>query len=157
MPPHFENYFTKRASLLGEVLFYHLTLEALLTEILKRNSGGPGELKLKKLMFAKKAEECLKLGKITPKMHVAVLALNKVRNQYAHELGHEITFEAALALAKICGEAGAGFTDGVDGCNVNQAKALGYETLDLLNETFRNTFFEVACSQGEEQWLEFTS
>jgi hypothetical protein len=157
MTPHFENYFTERASLLGEVLFYHLTLEALLTEIIKRDSNAPIESKLKKMMFSKKADECLKLGKLSPELHGAVLGLNKVRNQYAHELGYEISFDAALALAKVCGEAGAEFTDGVDGCNVDQAKALGYETLDLLNETFRNTFFEVAYRQGEEQWLEFTS
>ena len=86
-----------------------------------------------------------------------MLALNKVRNKYAHELGYEISFEAALKLAKVCGEAGAEFTDSVDGCTIEQAKELGYNTLDLLNETFRNTFFEVAYYQGEEPWLEFTS
>ncbi|MGY6125470.1 hypothetical protein ACW9YV_08245 [Paraburkholderia strydomiana] len=87
---HFENYFTERASLLGEFLFYHLTLEALLTEVLKRDPSGPSESNLKKLTFFKKSEECLKLGKITRELHVAVIALNKVRNQYAHELGFEI-------------------------------------------------------------------
>ena len=99
----------------------------------------------------------MNLGKLNPKLHGAVIALNKVRNQYAHELGYEISFESALALAKLCGDAGAEFTDGVDGCTVDQAKGLGYETLGLLNEIFRNTFFEVANRQGEEQWLEFTS
>jgi hypothetical protein len=157
MTPHFENYFTEHASLLGEVLFFHLTLEALLTEIIKRDSGAMAESKLNKIMFAKKADECLKLGRLSPELHEAVLALNKVRNQYAHELGYEISFDAALGLAKVCGKAGAEFTDGVDRCTIDQAKELGYDTLDLLNEAFRNTFFEVAYQQGEEPWLEFTS
>ena len=157
MKPHFENYFIERASLLGEVLFYHLTLEALLTEIIKRGSNAPTESKLRKLMFAKKADECLRLGKLSAGLHGAVLALNKVRNMYAHELGFEVTFDAALELARVCGEAGADFTDGVDRCTTDEAKKLGYDTLGLLNETFRNTFFEVAGYQGEDEWLEFTA
>ncbi|MDG0853057.1 hypothetical protein [Roseateles puraquae] len=157
MKPHFENYFIDRASLLGEVLFYHLTLEALLTEIIRRSPNAPAESKLGKLMFAKKADECLRLGKLSKELHTAVMALNRVRNKYAHELGFEISFDAALALAKLCGEAGADFTDGVDGCTAAEAKTLGYDTFSLLNETFRNTFFEVACYQGEDEWLEFTS
>ncbi|MDE1714908.1 hypothetical protein PWG14_20685 (plasmid) [Chromobacterium amazonense] len=157
MSLHFENYFFQKASLLGEVLYYHLTLEALLTEIIKRERCGPSEQKLIKMMFAKKAEECLKLEKITAKLYEALLALNKVRNHYAHQLDYEITFEATLALAKICGEAGVEFTDGINQCNIDQAKALGYETIELLNAIFRNTFFEVAYSQGEEQWHEFLS
>jgi hypothetical protein len=158
MPLHFENYFMEHASsLLGEVLFYHLTLEALLTEIIRRDPSALSESKLKRLMFTKKADKCLEIGKLSPELHAAVLALNKVRNKYAHELGYEISFEAALKLAKVCGEAGAEFTDSVDGCTIEQAKELGYNTLDLLNETFRNTFFEVAYYQGEEPWLEFTS
>lgn len=99
----------------------------------------------------------MKLGKLSPELHTAVLALNKVRNLYAHELGFEITFDAALNLARVCGEAGAEFTDGVDGCTIAEAKTLGYDTLGLLNETLRNTFFEVASYQGEADWLEFTS
>jgi hypothetical protein len=157
MKPHFENYFIDRASLLGEVLFYHLTLEALLTEVIKRGPDAPTESKLRKLMFAKKADECLRLGKLSPELHAAVLALNKVRNLYAHELGFEISFDAALELARVCGDAGADFTDGVDECTISEAKELGYDTLGLLNETFRNTFFEVASYQGEDDWLEFTS
>jgi len=157
MSIHFESYFIDRASLLGDVIFYHLTLEALLAEIIRRDPHAPGESKLKRFTFVKKADECLRLGKISNELHCAVVALNKVRNQYAHELGYEISFEATLALAKLCGRAGAEFTDGVDSCDVEEAKELGYETLDLLNETFRNTFFEVAYCQGEEQWLEFTS
>jgi hypothetical protein len=157
MKPHFENYFTEHGSLLGEVLFYHLTLEALLTEIIRRSPNAPTESKLKKLMFAKKAEECLKLGKLSVSLHAAVLALNKVRNMYAHELGFEISFDDALKLARVCGEAGAEFTDGVDGCTIVEARELGYDTLGLLNETFRNTFFEVASYQGEDDWLEFTA
>jgi len=157
MKPHFENYFTVHASLLGEVLFYHLTLEALLTEIIRRSPNAPTESKLKGLMFAKKSEECLKLGKLSVGLHAAVLALNKVRNMYAHELGFEINFDDALKLARLCGEAGADFTDGVDGCTIDEARKLGYDTLSLLNETFRNTFFEVASYQGEDEWLEFTT
>lgn len=157
MKPHFENYFIGQASLLGEVFFYHLTLEALLTEIIRRSPNAPTDSKLSKLMFAKKADECLKLGKLSPKLHTAALALNKVRNLYAHKLGFEITFDAALNLARVCGEAGAEFTDGVDGCTLAEAKKLGYNTLELLNETFRNTFFEVASYQGEDDWLDFTS
>ncbi len=157
MKPHFENYFIGQASLLGEVLFYHLTLEALLTEIIRRSPNAPTDSKLSKLMFAKKADECLKLGKLSPKLHAAALALNKVRNLYAHELGFEITLDAALNLAGVCGEAGAEFTDGVDGCTLAEAKKLGYNTLKLLNETFRNTFFEVASYQGEDDWLDFIS
>ena len=157
MKPRFENYFIERASLLGEVLFYHLTLEALLTEVIKRSPDAPTESKLRKLMFAKKADECLRLGKLSAELHAAVLALNKVRNLYAHELGFEISFDAALILARLCGEAGADFTDGVDRCTTAEAKELGYDTLGLLNETFRNTFFEVASYQGEDDWLEFTA
>ena len=157
MKPHFENYFTEHSSLLGEVLFYHLTLEALLTEIIKRSPNAPTEPKLRKLMFAKKANECLRLGKLTIELHAAVIALNKVRNKYAHELGFELSFDAALKLAKLCGEAGAEFTDGVDSCTVSEARKLGYDTLGLLNETFRNTFFEVAGHQDEDDWLEFTA
>lgn len=157
MKPHFESYFIDRASLLGEVLFYHLTLEALLTEIIKRSPNAPTETKLRRLTFAKKADECLRLGKLSAELHAAVMALNKVRNLYAHELGFEIKFDAALNLARACGEAGAEFTDGVDGCTIAEAKKLGYDTLGLLNETFRNTFFAVASYQGEDEWLEFTA
>jgi hypothetical protein len=157
MKPHFENYFTEHASHLGEVLFYHLTLEALLTEIIRRSPNAPTESKLRKLMFANKAEECLKLGKLSVGLHAAVLALNKVRNMYAHELGFETSFDDALKLARVCGEAGAEFTDGVDGCTIAGAKKLGYDTLSLLNETFRNTFFVVASYQGEDEWIEFTA
>ncbi|WP_147458951.1 hypothetical protein [Pseudomonas coronafaciens] len=157
MSVHFENYFIERTSILGEVLFYHLTLEALMVEIIRRDPNGPGESKLKRLSFAKKAEECLGLEKISSELHAAVLALNKVRNQYAHRLGYEISFEAALALAKLCSAAGVEFTDDVDSCTVEQAKELGYETLELLNETFRNTFFAVVECQSEDQWLEFTA
>jgi hypothetical protein len=81
MPLHFENYFMEHASsLLGEVLFYHLTLEALLTEIIRRDPSALSESKLKRLMFTKKADKCLEIGKLSPELHAAVLALNKVRN-----------------------------------------------------------------------------
>lgn len=157
MKPYFENYFIHRASLLGEVLFYHLTLEALLTQIIKRGPSPPTETKLRRFIFSKKADECLRLGKLSAELHAAVMALNKVRNLYAHEFGFEIKFDAALNLARVCGEAGAEFTDGVDRCTIAEAKKLGYDTLGLLNETFRNTFFEVASYQGEDEWLEFTA
>jgi len=153
--PNFEDYFIEHASLLGEVLYYHLTLEALLTELIRRSEDAPSEKKIKQMMFKKKASACLHMGKLNPKLHGAVLALNMVRNRYAHELDYEITFEEALALAKQCGEAGAEFTDGVDRCTKAQAKEMGYETADLLNETFRNTFFEVAYSQESETGMDF--
>ncbi|PVZ08650.1 hypothetical protein SAMN05660463_04496 [Pseudomonas sp. URIL14HWK12:I9] len=143
--------------MLEEVLFYHLTLEALMVEIVRRDPNGTGESKLRRLSFAKKTDECLRLEKISSELHAAVLALNKVRNQYAHELGYEISFEAALALAKLCGAAGVEFTDDFDSCTVEQAKHLGYETFELLNASFRNTFFAVAECQDEDQWLEFTA
>lgn len=136
MKPHFKNYFIARASLLGEVLFYHLTIEALLTEIIKRSPDAPTESKLSRLMFCKKADECLRLGRLSSQLHAAALELNKVRNLYAHELGFEITFDAALKLTRVCGKAGAEFTDGLDRCTVAEAKKLGYDTLGLLNETF---------------------
>lgn len=157
MNPHFENYFRVNSSLLGEVFFYHLTLEALLTEIIRRDSSAPSNARLRRLMFSKKADQCLEMGKITPELHFALRKLNKVRNNYGHELGYEISFEDALELAKTCGEAGVEFTDSVDGCNVEQARELGYETFELLNATFRNTFFEVAHAQEDELSIEFTS
>ncbi|MGN6260290.1 MAG: hypothetical protein ACTHNO_06105 [Ralstonia sp.] len=154
---HFENYFNSNASLLGEVLFYHLNLEALLTEVIRRDENGPGESKLRKLTFAGKVSECLRLSRISQELHDCVIALNRVRNQYAHELGYEISFDEALDLARKCGEAGVEFSDSVDRCTLEQAKNLDYDTLSLLNATFRNTFFTVAYDQGDEPLLEFIS
>ena len=155
MKPNFENYFVEHAPLLGEVLYYHLTLEALLTELIRRAPNAPAASKLQKMMFAKKADTCLQMGKLSADLHAAVVALNRVRNKYAHELGYEISFESALALANLCGKAGAEFTDGVDGCTEAQAKELGYDTATLLNETFRNTFFEVAYRHENDGWMDF--
>jgi hypothetical protein len=157
MNPHVENYFLERASLLGEVLFYHLTLEALLTELIKRTPESPEGSKLNGMMFAKKAALCAELGKLTPELHHALSKLNKVRNRYAHELGYEVSFEEALSVAETCGKAGVEFTDSVDSCSVAEAKELGYDTLSVLNAAFRNTFFEVVFQQDDGECFDFIS
>lgn len=156
MNPHIENYFKESASsLLGEVLYYHLTLEALLTELIRSSGDAPSERILDRMTFKKKADECFRMGKLTSSMHGAVSELNKVRNRYAHELGYKITFEEVLALANQCGAAGVEFTDNVNGATKAQAQEMGYETLGLLHETFTNTFFEVANSQKNEAGMNF--
>ena len=152
---NFENYFKSRASLLGEVLYYHLTLEALLTEFIRKADNAPSEKNLEKMGFSKKAHACQEMDLLDSKLLLAIKVLNRIRNKYAHELNYEISFEEALSIAKQCGDAGVEFTDGVDGSTTTEAKAMGYDTGSLLNETFRNTFFEIAWRQGDQISIDY--
>lgn len=149
--PHIDEFFGVTNALIGEVLTYHLNLEGLLEQMLRKKLPDPSALNFDRMMFAEKASMACAFGLIGRPVYNAVRKLNNLRNKFAHNFGYSPTFEEIHALAKEAGAAGVEFTDGVDS-DVEYAKSLNYTASDLLNATFRNVFFHIAYEQGEDFW-----
>lgn len=76
---------------LSSILKGHLFIETILETLLKRNLKNPEELLKQQLSFSLKLNLVSSLG-ILPNNHIgAIKALNKIRNNYAHNLNYHIT------------------------------------------------------------------
>jgi hypothetical protein len=76
---------------LSSILKGHLFIETILETLLKRNLKNPEELLKQQLSFSLKLNLVSSLG-ILPNNHIGpIRALNKIRNNYAHNLNYHIT------------------------------------------------------------------
>lgn len=111
LAPSFEHYLdqiNENDELLVIVLKGHLVLEALLVELiqLKLPSDQPW-----KWSFPQKVDRCVKEGYLSIDQGEALKDFNDMRNDFAHILGHQLTFDRVFTLAQKLGNSGFDFSD----------------------------------------------
>lgn len=157
MKPHVGNFSALPNEHLGAVLTYHLNMEGLLIEILKKRLPNPDVLDFNRIMFSQELVLCRALGAITDKHFELLKKMNTLRNKFAHQLGHTTNFDEILSLVHQAGDAGIDFSDEVNALSATEAQAMGYDVWTLLNTLFENTFYWLASNQDGDTWQELTS
>ena len=85
---------------LNIVLLGHLVIENLLVEAIKTKLKYPEEFNPSRLDFPQKVELCVSFGILPSKKKKVYLKLNTLRNNFAHKLDYEISFDDAFRYAK---------------------------------------------------------
>lgn len=117
----------------------HLYLEWMLAEILRRKMSSPGSLAALSMGFYKLVKLLEAMGLLDQAEVELLLALNRLRNKYAHRPGFDLTFDSAFELAELAGKARVDFSDET----IYRDKPLSeesYGTYGALHEVIRNTF-----------------
>jgi len=117
----------------------HLYLEWMLAEILRRTMPSPESLGALNMGVYKLVKLHEAMGLLDQAEVDLLLALNRLRNKYAHRLGFNLTFDDAFALAELAGKARVDFSDET----IYVDKSLSeewYGTYGVLHEVIRNTF-----------------
>lgn len=119
----------------------HLILEALLIQFIKLKSGESE--KWEKLNFPNKVVKCIELNFFDQKIGDFLLLINDIRNNYAHNLGYDITFDELFILAQKAGEAGIDFSDETIYLNKKLSKEW-YGEEGIIQEVFQNTAIDLS-------------
>ena len=80
---------------LSAVIVGHLVIESLLVKFLEMQQGADID-KILAFNFPMKVERCVAGGLIRSELGVFLKVLNRQRNNFAHRLGHRISFEDAF-------------------------------------------------------------
>ena len=84
---------------LSPILKGHLFIERVLETLISQNISNPSALFSKhRLSFELKIDLARALGLLTEKYVSAFKALNKIRNNYAHQASYKVTFEELISL-----------------------------------------------------------
>ncbi|QDU32885.1 hypothetical protein KS4_09240 [Poriferisphaera corsica] len=125
--------------LIVTILVGHLTIEAMLVELLQIKNHGETPWKWP---FPKKVERCRDYDFVTDDFMNALIQFNNLRNDYSHILGHEITFNDAFTLIQYFASAKIDFSD--DTIHLDKSKSEEwYGTEGVIIEILNNTFFEL--------------
>lgn len=119
----------------------HLILEYLIVQLilLKDNSFE----KVHKMNFPDKLKKCQSLDIFNQKMCDYLNAINKIRNNYAHNLGYVINFDELFLLVQMASEAGIDFSDETIYLNKNLSEEC-YGEYGIIQEVFQNTALDFA-------------
>lgn len=117
----------------------HLYLEWMLAEILRRKMSNPESLAALNMGFYKLVKLHEAMGLLDQAEVELLLALNRLRNRYAHRLGFDLTFDNAFELAELAGKACVDFSDETIYIDKSLSKEW-YGTYGALHEVIRNTF-----------------
>ena len=134
-PPSFHQYFEKLADNqpLDLVLRGHLVVEALLVEIVQLTR--PGDV-VWRWNFGEKLQHCVTQGYIPVVQAACYNRLNDIRNDFAHILGHRLTYDELFQYAREMAAAGFDFSeDSVYADRQRSEEWYGYEgcMLEILN------------------------
>ena len=99
---------------LSIVVFGHLVIESILTQLIELSLDRPDESDSIRLTSWQKASLCYAQGAIDKRLYSFLSDLNKLRNKFAHRLGFHLNFDQAFDLAKKAGKAGIDFSDDLD-------------------------------------------
>lgn len=147
-----EEFFDNNNPLISDVIVWHLRLESLITELLRRLPAEFSEAKIRKMTFSRKAKILYEQGELTKPLYRVIQKMNRLRNAYAHDLGFEPECEFVHSIIVMAGAAGVDFSDAIDNSDPSYAKSLNYDHYMLMNSLFRNVFYDVAWAQGEDFW-----
>jgi hypothetical protein len=95
---------------LSAVIVGHLIIESLLVKFLEMQQGANIDSILG-FNFPMKVDRCVAGGLIRSELGEFLKVLNRQRNNFAHRLGHRISFEEAFALVREAAIAGIDFSD----------------------------------------------
>ncbi len=136
------------------ILTGHLSIEYLLIEIIGLRCTD--KEKLWRWNFPKKVEKCVELDFISKGMAEGLNALNDVRNDFAHILGHKLTFDDAFDLVGKVARAGFIFTDD----NIWDDRQLSQEWYGIdgvIDEVVRNIYLDLAFILNENGGEDYMS
>jgi hypothetical protein len=136
------------------ILMGHLSIEYLLVEILKLKCPHVDEPW--NWNFPNKVNKCVEIGVLTDEAGEALKAFNNVRNDFAHILGHRLTFDEVFGLAKKVAGAGFDFTDDTIWAD-RQVSEEWYGIEDVVNEVVSNIYLDLAYVLNEEGGDDFMS
>lgn len=145
--PSFEHYlgFLSDGQPLVIVLKGHLVIESLLVEVIQLRRPGNRAWKMN---FPDKVSTCVAEGLLPSANAPFYLRLNDIRNDFAHVLGHKLTYDDAFALVKDMAAAGYDFSDdtihtdrtlseewyGLEGCIIEAIDDLYFELAWILHD-----------------------
>lgn len=124
----------------------HLIIESLLIQMITLKNGG--DEKLLKTNFPQKVKLCVSLSLMDSKMAEYLLMINKVRNNFAHNLGYKFLFDDVFELVKKAGQVGIDFSDET----IFEDKNLSSEWYGLkgvIQELFQNTAMDLSFLMEE--------
>lgn len=153
LAPSFTQYLDKLSEndeILVTVLKGHLVFEALLVEIiqLKLFNDHPW-----KWSFPNKVKWCVEKGYLSDQKGNALKYFNDIRNDFAHILGHQLTFDRVFTLAEKLGDAGFYFSDETiysDRQLSEEWYGIDSAMIDILNTIFFDLAWLLAENGGKD-------
>ncbi len=97
--------------LMTKFILGHLALENKMICLLVLSYPNKSIKKINKWRFSEKLELLFKNDVIDDGLYNLVKAVNKIRNNYAHNFSYEISHEEIFELLKLAGSAGVDFSD----------------------------------------------
>ena len=148
--PSFEHYLhalSNNDEALVFVLKGHLVIEALLVELIHLRS--PGDI-VWRWNFPKKTSKCVDFGFITKDKADALNNLNDLRNDFAHILGQDITFDRIFMLVQKAVHAGFDFSDDTiqDRNKAEQWYGINGGLIEILNSFYFDLAFTLYDNGG---------
>ena len=118
------------------VLKGHLVIEALLVELIQLRVANDA---MWRWNFPTKTSKCVDFGFLTQDQADALNDLNDLRNDFAHILGQDVTFDRVFTLARKAAHAGFDFSDDTIHQDRNKAEewyGIDGGLLDILNSFY---------------------
>jgi hypothetical protein len=116
----------------------HLIIETLLVQMIDLKLMEPDAFDTFSLNFPAKTSLCRALGLIDSDMTTFLLEMNKIRNRFAHRLGHTFSFDDAFKFAQDAAKGGIEFTD--DSIHMDKRSTEeSYGVKGIIQEVFQNT------------------
>lgn len=88
---------------LSLILRCHIALEASLNKVIETRSHANEQSELDRLAFTAKVDVCIALGAFQPRYRQAWVIVNRIRNQFAHNLNAQFTKQQADDLRQAIG------------------------------------------------------
>jgi hypothetical protein len=115
----------------------------MLVRLIDNSMTNPEIFNPEKFNFSQKILLCNGIGLITNELSNYLKDLNKIRNQFAHNLQHHITFEEAVNLAHQAKTAGVKF-DNEDFEGYSKFRLERRNIIYLLHDILFNVIFDLA-------------
>ncbi len=135
------------------VLMGHLSIEYLLVEALKLKCAYIDEPW--NWNFPSKVNKCVEIGFLSEKQGEALKAFNSLRNDFAHVLGHKLSFDDVFQLVEKVAKAGFDFTDDTIWQD-RESSEESYGLEGVVNEIVKNIYLDLGYALSEEGGDDFT-
>lgn len=119
----------------------HLIVESILVQMIEFKDGEK-KMILKK-NFPNKVKSCIELEYFDEKLGKFLILINDIRNNYAHNLGYDLTADEIFKLVEQAGAAGVDFSD--ETIFLNKERSFEwYGVVGILQEVFQNTAMDLS-------------
>lgn len=119
----------------------HLIVESILVQMMEFK--GRRKKTILKKNFPDKVKSCIELEYFDNKLGQYLLLINDIRNNYAHNLGYNVTPDELFTLAGKAGNSGIDFSD--DTIYQNKEASLEcYGIVGIIQEIFQNTAMDLS-------------